>query len=131
MNKEQAMRLLLELLSPFGDTIWVHDLVVKELMSILRNSGSERKVFNLLAARLNLLQYFWERACELREFEPLGGGIYSMHIDTANMNLRILYAFCDSKVYLLHAFFEREGKKRTDYTGKIELAQKRLNEMKE
>ncbi|MCC8074639.1 MAG: type II toxin-antitoxin system RelE/ParE family toxin [Clostridiales bacterium] len=131
MNKEQALQLLLKLLSPFQDTIWVHESVIKELMSILRNSGAEKRVFDLLVARLKSLQDYWNHACDQREFELLGGGIYSMHIAAAGMNIRILYAFADSKAYLLHAFYEREGKNHTDYTGKVKLAQERLDELKD
>ncbi|MCD8341220.1 MAG: type II toxin-antitoxin system RelE/ParE family toxin [Clostridiales bacterium] len=132
MNRKKALLLLFQIFNGLLDERFsIHELIQDELLDILKNSGAEQKVFNLLVARLNLLQFYWERACELREFEPLRNGIYSMHIDTANMNVRILYAFNGSKVYLLHAFFERGGKKHTDYTGRIELAQKRLNEMKE
>jgi phage-related protein len=121
--------MLLSVLELYQDLIYIHESVIGEVMAMVKNSGSEKQVFELLATRLAVLAELRERACDQREFEPLGSGIYSMHTSTGNKNLRFLYLFYHSKIYILHAFFERAGKKKTDYTGKIELAKHRLEEM--
>ena len=129
MNKQQALLMLTKLFSLYDGTLQIHESIIVEVMAILKNSGVERKVFDLLATRLITLLKLREKACDAKEFEILGNGIYSMHIDSGNKNIRILYSFHGSDIYLLHAFFERGGKKNTDYTGRIELAKRRLIEM--
>lgn len=55
-----------------------------------------------------------------------------MHLSSRGFNARIMYAFLPNhEPVLLHAFYEKAGKKRTDYTGKVELALSRLEVMRE
>lgn len=70
-------------------------------------------------------------AVKHKEFELLArtDGIYSMHIATTGINLRILYVFRTPDTILLLAFFERQGKRHTDYTDKIREAKQRLTEL--
>ena len=71
------------------------------------------------------------QATVLREFEPLGGGLYSMHLSGQGYNIRILYGFMpNGQPVLLLAFHERAGKAKTDYSSHIPEAQKRFAEYK-
>lgn len=125
MNKEEALNQLAELLSGFT----IHHKACAEILSYIQGSGAETSVFSVLAQRLTFLKDQKHQATKHKEFELLKGGIYSMHIATSSINLRILYAFRNSDIVLLCAFFEREGKKRTDYTSRIPEAQARLAEL--
>ena len=67
-----------------------------------------------------------------KEFENIGGGLYSMHLAGKGFNLRILYAFlANQSPVLLLAFHERAGKRKTDYSGYIPQAAERLRQKKE
>ncbi len=46
-------------------------------------------------------------------------------------NIRILFAFLDGKIYLLCAFYERKGKRNTEYSSYIPIASQRLDELLE
>lgn len=81
---------------------------------------------------LRILLELGVEATKMPGFELLGSGIYSMRFEGRDYNIRILYAFMPDRVpVLLHAFYEREGKKATDYTGRISLALDRFSKMKE
>ena len=129
MNKQEALRRLAELLGSFS--ISLHPAVLDEIMSIITNSGCESRVFATLSKRLFFLSEYGNQAQFYHEeFEHLGRGIYSMHVAVASLNIRVLYAFRDPDTILLLAFYERGGKKKTDYTSKIKEAEKRLDELK-
>lgn len=128
MNKKKALSQLILMLSRSGFIIY--QKMIDELMSIVGNSGVEDKVFSIFSARLEFLTNHGNHAqiCH-KEFEHIGEGIYSMHIAVDPLNIRILYAFRDPNTILLLAFYERGGKKHTDYTYKISEARKRLEEL--
>ena len=66
---------------------------------------------------------------DLDGFEHIGQGIYSMRLHAKGYNIRILYGFLsDEKPVLLLAFYERAGKRKTDYTPYLDPARKRLEE---
>lgn len=128
MNKKKILEHLIEV---FGNSsCLVHESLIPEIRDLLEKSGEELKVLKMLSARLQVLQG-QKHMAQLynKEFELLGHGIYSMHIATSNKNIRILYAFRDPDTILLLAFHERSGKSKTDYTGKIDEALKRLREL--
>ncbi len=128
MKKRDAITQLSKLLDV--SSILIHPALLQEIMDIIKRSGNEKQVFTILSRRLQMLREYGSQAqLYHKEFELLSEGIYSMHISTDSINLRILYAFRDPNTMLLLAFYEREGKKKTDYTGKIEVAKDRLNEM--
>lgn len=53
----------------------------------------------------------------------------SMRFPLGVSNIRILFAYRNNKVYLLCAFYERQGHKNTEYDAHIPVAQKRLAEI--
>lgn len=128
MNREGILNYLLAYLSNFS----YHSRLIYELIDIIAASGYEKKFFKLLVARLRHLSVMGIEATKHTEFEPLGNGLYSMHMSSTNFNIRILYSFLSNgQPVLLLPFFERAGKKNTDYTPYIKPALSRLAEMKE
>ena len=129
MNKQEVLLELIELLSEFS----VHDAFIPELSAILKNSGQEAKFLAVFRTRLKTLSQYGADAINVvpTQFELLShnsGGIYSMHADTRDLNIRILYTFLDDGTILLLPFNERSGKRRTDYTSKIPEAISRVQD---
>lgn len=128
MNKQEAIKQLIALLSLFPITL--HPDIVDDIMSILKNSGAEGRFLTAFKAKTNFLMAHRKDAHYLHEeFEHIGGGIYSMHLPVAALNIRVLYALQGEDTILLLAFYEREGKKQTDYTRKLPEAKRRLGEL--
>lgn len=128
MNRDGVLKYLLSYLSGF----LYHNQLIPELLALIANSGYENKFFTILVARLRFLSVMGVEATKHKEFEPLEEGLYSMHLTGANFNIRILYAFLpNEKPVLLIPFFERAGKRKTDYTPYKGPALSRFAEMKE
>lgn len=129
MNKKEALRRLFEILE--ASAFSVHPELIGEIMNLIKQSGMEAAFFTMLITRLKMLCEHRTDAHILasRNFEHLDQGIYSMHLQTGQFNIRILYALEQDQTVLLHAFYERQGKNKTDYTGKINLALARLKEL--
>ena len=128
MNLNDFLEELCKKLSGFK----IHALLIDELISIMRESGSEASFINQLVYCLNILDDLGVMATNHKNFEPLENGVYRMRMKNGHYNIRILYMFSsDKSPVLLHAFYERAGHQRTDYSGKIELARKRFTELKE
>lgn len=127
MNKETALQKIQEILG--SGRFVIHPDLIKDIMKTIKNSGKESRVFTTLIARLEFLAEHKQEASIHKEFEPIGDGFYSMHIAVSDTNLRIIYAFQDPETVLLLAFFERAGKRKTDYTGKKQIAQQRMKQL--
>ena len=127
MNRDSALQLLLQHLS----NILCHSAFIPGLLSLIAGTGFEEKFFRLLVARLQMLSSRGINATAAKEFEPLGAGLYSMHLTGRGFNIRILYGFLPNRQpVLLSSFHERGGKKATDYSTYIPEAQNRLNEIR-
>lgn len=128
MNKDDTLSYLVRYLCGF----LYHEGLIEELLKIIAVSGAELQFFKLLLVRLRQLSSLGIHAVKLREFEKIGSGLYSMHFAGTNFNIRILYAFMpDDRPVLLIPFYERAGKRKTDYTPYIEPALSRFAELKE
>lgn len=128
MNKDEV---LLYLRNYFA-SIDVSDELIPELLSLIAETGVEASVFRILLQRLQLLLSLGVTATRHKEFEPIKNGLYSMHLAGKNFNIRILYSFLSNRnPVLLLAFYEREGKRKTDYTPYIAPALARLQQFKE
>ena len=127
MNKDAVLDYLIDLLS----LISYHLDLPAELVLQISGSGYESKFFALLSARLRQLSALGIQATVMKEFEPLGGGLYSMHLAGKGFNIRILYGFLSNgQPALLHAFYERAGKNQTDYSTHIPVALSRLAQVR-
>ena len=127
MNQDKVLELIESVLGDF----WFHPDLVQDLVSCIAKTGCELKFFSLFMARLKYLRDQGVNAVRHEEFEILtkATGIFSMHLTGKGFNIRILYSFSPDKIpVLLIGFFKRDGKKKTDYTQYIPLAQQRLSE---
>ena len=128
MSKEALLDQLSDALSSFS----VHKRMLPELIPLVQKTSYRSKLFATFISRLDFLQKHGRLAHTLhKEFEQLNSEIYSMHVVVPDLNLRILYSFLRNGEILLCAFEERQGKRRTDYSGQIPLAQRRKQEMEE
>ncbi len=128
MNKNKALDILTELI----EGIIFHSLFLSELLNLVAGKGFEDKVFKLLARQLILLNRYGVMVTDIKEFENIGGGLYSMHLTGSAFNLRILFAFLpNAQPALLLAFHERAGKRKTDYSSYLKPAQSRFEEIRE
>lgn len=127
MNKNSV----LEWLRMYLSDILCHSEFIPGLLSLITGSGFEEKFFRLLVARLQMLSSRGAKAVIAKEFESIGGGLFSMHLSGRGFNIRILYGFLpNQQPVLLSSFHERAGKKVTDYSAYIPEAQARLEQMR-
>jgi hypothetical protein len=128
MNKENVLQFLVKFINGF---VYNKELI-SELTEIISKTGGEKRFFTLMVNKLRLLAELGLDAVQLTEFENIGQGIFSMHLATKLFNIRILYGFLpNSEPVLLLAFYERAGKRRTNYSSYIEPARRRLEEEEE
>lgn len=126
MNKKEFLEKLFLALHTFV----LHASLIPELLEELKQSGNEKAFLSVLVARLKFLHSEGVQATVHKEFEPISGGIYSLHAAGRGFNIRILYGFLsDQRPALLMAFHERAGHHATDYSGKIPVALSRLKDL--
>lgn len=128
MNKEDALRQLLNYLA----MIDTHDDFTPELLALIAGSGTEADVFRLLVMRLTMLKALGIYAVRHKEFENIGGGLYSMHLTGKGFNLRILYAFlANQSPVLLLAFQNAQASVRRTIPATFRRPAERLRQKKE
>lgn len=128
MNKSSVLDNLIRLLKG----ILFHEAFLSEFLALIAQKGFEIQVFRLLTKQLHLLNTRGVMVTNSKEFENIGGGLFSMHLTGSGFNLRVLFAFLpNSQPVLLLAFHERAGKRNTDYSGYLEPALSRFAEKKE
>ena len=127
MNRDSILSYLEEYLGTFR----CHASLFGDIVDIIARSGYERSFFALLIVQLRILAAQGPNAIKFPGFERLrhaDGELYSMHLDGRDFNLRILYSFLpDHTPVLLTTFFERAGKRTSDYTPYIPAAKERLD----
>ena len=128
MNIDEVRRYWMDYL----ESIEVSDTLVSELVKIVAETGNELSVFKIFIQRLSFLQSLGALAVRHKEFESIGDGLFSMHLAGTDFNIRILYSFLPNRQpVLLLAFYERGGKRKTDYTPYKDPALSRLKQIKE
>lgn len=133
MNTKDALALCMGLLGEFR----VHDEFLEELYSLLKNElkGKEKPFFKLLMTQLKNITEFGVMVHTVDRNEKIrgkNGHYYSIHFKQSQFNVRFLvYIFDDGKAYFLSAFYERGGKKATDYTSHTSILERRLKDLKE
>ena len=126
MNKRQVA----EFLERYFSNFLIHNRFLAELLSLISGTGFEKSFYKILQKQLFILSSLGVLATEMKEFELIGDGIFSMHITGKDFNIRILYCFMpNSQPAFLLPFFERQGKGRTDYSSYLPVAQTRKLEM--
>lgn len=137
MNKKDALRKLAQNLEDYlQQGFCFHPLFMKEFKQLLSDaSGNEKEVFALLVKQLNFVK-------ELKNLVYTADGneiiryldreYYSLHLSAKNFNLRLLMTFDgDDTPIFLAAFYERSGKRATDYTKWKPVLANRYAEMQE
>lgn len=135
LNEQQAKEFLMTLLLKYRDILVPDSGFINDLLELLSSSGMEKRLFTKLAQYIENLCAYGESAIGGKgdPMEHLSGqtNLSSMRFLFANANIRILFSFIDGKIYLLCAFYERKGKRNTEYTSYIPVALQRLNELLE
>ena len=135
MNIHDALRELLKILD--DQTFIVHTRCLDEMKKLLQKDlkGKEEKFFELLIAQLKNIHDFGIMVYTVDHNERLKGGngkFYSIHISQSQFNIRLIIHVGNSgKAYLLSTFYERAGKKESDYTRILSVVESRLNELME
>ena len=129
MDKTTYINKLFELLDGFT----FHQDAVPEIIAILKNKNPA-KFLEVFEKRISELKKYHYRVTEIftkKKFENLthAKDLYSMHVVSPGLNVRILYAY-DGDEIILCCFNEIGGKSNTDYTPHIPKAHARFNEIK-
>lgn len=143
MNIDEALRLLLEYLSPFRDYFIIHQDFIHDIANCLKKElkGSESDFFDQMIAQLDYIKQFGKNVYQVNGNEILRGvgndsndcpwNLYSIHMSSKKYNMRFIIKFDEqSTPFLLYAFFERSGKKKTDYTTPIQISKERYLALK-
>lgn len=111
----------------------VHPECLQEILDILDGAGCKKQFLSVFTNRLDFLQEHGRNAVQIEghKFERIDKEICSMHVDTTEKNIRILYSITRDGSILLLAFDEKEGKRNTDYTTKTPEAARRLHELED
>lgn len=111
----------------------MHPAFERDLIDLDLFSPADLRFLTEFTTCLSLLRTLGYRAStELNnKFEKLkhASGLYSMRIKVPSKNIRILYSIQHDGTILLCGFFERGGKRKTNYTNFIKTAQMRLKEL--
>ena len=124
MNKRKALELLTEYLKECGSDFYFHKEFILELQDIILHNaiGHERELFHLLVKQLGFVKTMGEQVHKADSNEILKNtgkekDYYSLHIQDKIVNVRLLMTFTDShNPVFLAAFYERTGKKASDYS---------------
>ncbi|TCO60240.1 hypothetical protein EV203_12224 [Caldanaerobacter subterraneus] len=115
--------------------IYIHPEVENELKNILEYSGYKERFIRMYRQRLKFLENYQNKCYQKGDwFEILKGteGLYSMKFKGAK-NIRIIFKFVrynKQNIALLLCAFEEKNDK-DSYRDAIQIAQKRLEEIKE
>lgn len=122
-----------ELLSAsFGEAFDFHPDFVDEFSSLIKKSGSEKQVIAQFLNRLDAIIQLGNIDYGPKWIEKLKNydNMYSLHIDAARTNYRLLFSKNKNGKYFLHVFYEKSGKINTSYAAHVPIAIKRRDETK-
>lgn len=131
MNTKEALKQLNEAFN----NCKVHKSFIKEISSLLKKelSGKEKTFFKILFTQLAHINTFGRMIYTVDGHERLKGtdGLYySIHLQQSQFNVRLLIRITESNtVYFLCAFYERSGKKNTDYSTYTNILDQRFAEL--
>lgn len=117
----------------YNNQVIVHPAFLDEFEEIIKNSGDEKNLTRQLLQRIRMISELGTDFLRNHKLERLKacGNLYSMHLDTKNKNLRVLFSRLDDGTILLHTFEERQGKRKTGYGLHTQVAIERREEMLE
>lgn len=143
MNTNEALKLLLKYLLPFqSDDIMIHPDFLKDIKNLLKKElkGSEAKFFQQMVTQLDNIKQSGKNVHKIDGNEILSGvgndangqpwDLYSIHLSSDKYNIRFIVKFNEqSTPCLLYAFYERTGKRKTDYTVPKKISKERFLEL--
>lgn len=122
MNKREAILKLSENLEEYlHQGFRFHSSFINEFKELLHGAkGHEKEIFALLIKQLNFVKILKKQVYTADGNEKIKNverEYYSLHLSAKNFNLRLLITFDekDNPLFLV-AFYERSGKRKTDYT---------------
>ena len=143
MNKDEALRLLSEYLSLRQNDFVIHPEFIREIKGLLKKEikGSEAKFFQQTITQLDNIKLSGKNVHKIDGNEILScvgndalgnpWSLYSIHLSSDRYNVRFIIKFDDQSVpFLLYAFYERTGKRKTDYTVPIKISKERFLEIR-
>lgn len=143
MNKDEALRLLSEYLSLRQNDFVIHPEFIRKIKGLLKKEikGSEAKFFQQMITQLDNIKLSGKNVHKIDGNEILSGvgndalgnpwSLYSIHLSSDRYNVRFIIKFDDQSVpFLLYAFYERTGKRKTDYTVPIKISKERFLEIR-
>ena len=136
MNKNEVLfKLTQDLEEYLKQGFQFHPLFIKEFKELLsKASGNEKEIFSLLVKQLNYVKSLAEQVFKADGNEIikyLDKEYYSLHLSGKNFNLRLLMTFNEDSVPIfLAAFYERSGKRNSDYTQWKKVLESRYVEMR-
>lgn len=131
MGKDSISDLLKYIFSQYNN-IDYSPKIIEEIRDRLNNTGIAQKFMLDLQTRLELLQNQDLEFCLRTEFfEVTQGskGLYSMKFKRKFINYRIIFYCNNDKQILLHGFEEKKGKKVSEYTNHLKIANDRRKGM--
>ena len=135
MNKKQVLAELVKNLEECSERGYVfHPKFMNEFQVLLKNAtGNEKEIFTLLVKQLNFLKELGTNVCKADSNEIIkyqDRDYYSLHLSGKNFNFRLLMAFDEKDTpKFLVAFYERAGKKKTDYAQYKKVLDSRFEEV--
>lgn len=139
MKKKEAIQKLKEYLLEYQEKGYIfHKKFIVELKDIVvKLTGKEVEIFNLLVKQLKYIDKFGRRVDTLGKNEKLKHmnieqEYYSLHLKGKGFNLRMLLTFSENDTPLiLGVFDEKSGKGVTDYSKWKKILITRYQELKE
>lgn len=141
MNKRKALEELVKYLQEYSNTgmFYFHKKFIAELSEILQKNavGHEKEVFNILIKQLGFVKAMNTRVNEADNNEILSNigndkKYYSLHIQDKVVNIRMLMTFSDEyNPIFLAAFFEKAGKRVSDYSQWLPIIRERYEQIGE
>jgi len=115
----------------FGNAFDFHPEFFKEFNELVVGSGCEVQIIKQLMSRLGMIIKLKNIDCGLKWLEKLKKheNLYSLHIDVAKTNYRLLFSKVSDKKLFLHVFYEKAGKRVSSYDGHVPIALNRRKEV--
>lgn len=126
---------ILETMSTLFFGFILHRKFIEEINDLLKHDlrGKEARFFKSLTTQLNHIKTFGRLVHTVDDNEQIkgaDGNYFSIHLQQSQFNVRFLiYVDESGEPFFLCAFYERAGKKRTDYSSYTAVAEQRLKEL--
>lgn len=133
MNTKEILETLKNIFRGFT----LHEQFLKELSSLMKKElrGKEREFFNCLTTQMSNIKNFGILVHNTDNNEKLKGAdghYFSIHLSRSQFNVRFIVNIQDDgSPFFLCAFFEKSGKKITDYSSYTKIMKQRFLELTE